>query len=206
VALIAVACGSSGRDLRTPASNAISPTRSSAPASGSTTTRAAAGGTSVGTSVGTSGGTVAPIGDLMITSPSFVANAPLPAPFTCDGPSPELRWTGVPTGTSQLVLAVIDVDAQDAVQWLVTGVAPTDGSVGSGTTPAGATALTNSFDRAGWNGPCPPAGSTHRYDFVVLALPAPITIPGTTPARDAFQQMRQAAGGREAALTATVTR
>jgi Raf kinase inhibitor-like YbhB/YbcL family protein len=191
VALAAAACGTSGRELRAPAPDAVSPQRSSTPVNRPSTTTTT---------------TVAAASTLALTSPSFSDGAMLPAPFTCEGPSPELRWTGVPGETAQLVLAVIDRDAQDAVQWLVTGVAAADGSVGSGSTPAGARTLTNSFDRDGWNGPCPPAGSTHHYDFVVLALPAPITVPGSAPATEVYERMRQAAAGRQAVLSATVSR
>jgi Raf kinase inhibitor-like YbhB/YbcL family protein len=193
LALVAVACGTSGRDLRPPAPNNISPTRSTTPFNGLSTT------TTTGVQATTSGA-------LSIASPSVVTGSELPAVFTCTGPSPELRWTGVPAGTRQLALAVIDRDAQDAVQWLVTGMAPADGSVLSGSMPPGAQALTNSFGRAGWNGPCPPTGSTHHYDFVILASPMTVTVAGTTPAPDVFEQLRQAAAGREASMTATVTR
>jgi phosphatidylethanolamine-binding protein (PEBP) family uncharacterized protein len=142
---------------------------------------------------------------MALTSPAFTSGDELPATSTCVGAPPELQWSGVPTDTVQLVLAVVDTDT-DKVQWLVTGIAPADGAIKGETPPAGAKALTNSFDLAGWTAPCPPAGTTHHYEFVVLALPATITIPSATPASEAYARIRQAAGDRYATLSALVAR
>jgi len=187
------ACGTTGRDLRAPAPDAVSPTRSSTPRSASATT----------TSRPT--GSVAPGAELALSSPAWITGSPLPVADTCEGSSPELVWRGVPADTAQLALAVVDRGSPRRVHWLVTGIAPTDGSVASGAVPNGAKVWTNSFGRASWTAPCPTSATTASYDFVVLALPAPLTLPAGTPASEAFERLSQAAGGARATLVATVT-
>ena len=52
---------------------------------------------------------------LILTSPAFADGAAIPPRFTCEAEdiSPELRWTGIPTGTKSFGLIVDDPDAPD---------------------------------------------------------------------------------------------
>jgi len=118
----------------------------------------------------------------VLTSPAFADGAAIPAHYTCDGPgpSPELRWSGVPEGTAALLLEVIDVDAHDFVHWLVLDLpAETSGALPSGVTPTAASPQQgrNSFGQVGWGGPCPPSGS-HHYVFTLFALVSPLGLAG----------------------------
>ncbi len=96
--------------------------------------------------------------------------------------SPEISWSGAPSGTRRFAVAVHDPDASTGGagwwHWLVIdiparvtqlkkGAGKADGSG----LPAGARQIANDFGDAGWDGPCPPRGdSPHHYTFTVYAL------------------------------------
>jgi Raf kinase inhibitor-like YbhB/YbcL family protein len=117
--------------------------------------------------------TVLPGTALRLSSPAFADNGPIPRQYTCDGAdqSPPLAWSGVPTGAIELQLTVKDIDAPGGgfVHWAVTGIRPLDASVGAGQVPAAGVQGPNSFGSSGYRGPCPPAGSPHRYVFTLEA-------------------------------------
>ena len=121
---------------------------------------------------------------LVITSPDFAPDAPIPVRFTCEGDdvSPGLAWTGVPDGARSLVLIVDDPDAPDPaaprrtwVHWLLYNLPATgDGlppAVPSRMLPGQALQGKNDWGRAGYGGPSPPIGR-HRYFFRLYALDA----------------------------------
>lgn len=184
VLLGASACGSSGRDLRPPAENAVSPKRSTS----STASIAASPA----------------LTPLTLTSPAFTSGQALPAELTCTGPSPALTWTGVPAATAELVLIVTDTSEDGYVHWLVTGIAPANASIAVGEVPPGGTELVNSSGRTGWLAPCPPAGVAHTYDFILLALPQPSAVAPGTEAKAAVTQLMPLAGGGTSILKATL--
>lgn len=117
-----------------------------------------------------------------ITSTAFNADSDIPQRYTCDDEdiSPPLQWTGVPEGTQSLVLIVDDPDAPDPeapkmtwIHWLLYNL-PFDTTslpeaVLDSELPAGTQQGTNSWDRIGYGGPCPPIGR-HRYFFKLYAL------------------------------------
>jgi Raf kinase inhibitor-like YbhB/YbcL family protein len=117
-----------------------------------------------------------------LVSTAFADGAPIPTRFTCDGDdtSPDLTWSGAPDGTRSLALIVTDPDARRFVHWLVydmTG-APSGGlPAAASSSPDAPPQGTNSFGRAGYGGPCPPAG-THHYEFVLYALDRPLGLSG----------------------------
>jgi Raf kinase inhibitor-like YbhB/YbcL family protein len=120
--------------------------------------------------------------EFVITSTAFDPGGSIPARFTCDGAdiSPELSWSGAPSGTAALVLLVDDPDARDFAHWIVLDLAGTASgalSQGIGTSPGAPTQGRNDFGRVGWGGPCPPSG-THRYRFTLYALAAPLGLSG----------------------------
>jgi Raf kinase inhibitor-like YbhB/YbcL family protein len=114
-------------------------------------------------------------GAFTLTSPAFANDGAIPRRFTCqgDGPSPELRWTGVPPGTTTLALLVVDPDApidHGFTHWVLTGIDPAAGRLAVGT--AAGTPGDSSRGSPGYTGPCPPTG-THHYVFTLYALAAP---------------------------------
>lgn len=99
--------------------------------------------------------------------------------FTCDGTdvSPELKWTDPPKQTESLALIMDDPDAPSGtwVHWVLYDLpadarglpegVPKDRSLSNGARQG-----RNDFNKIGYNGPCPPRGSLHRYFFKLYAL------------------------------------
>ena len=89
----------------------------------------------------------------------------------------------------EIALVVTDTDANDFVHWVVAGLDPKNPSIAEGSVPVGAIEGANGFSTAaapsvGWNGPCPPKGSTHHYRFTLYALDQQIELPTGSPASD----------------------
>ncbi len=112
---------------------------------------------------------------MTVRSSAFAPGGRIPSLYTCDGRdvSPPLKWSGVPDGTTQLTLTMIDHDAPggDFIHWQLSGVSPGASGLGAGQPPAVGVAGTNSFGTTGYRGPCPPKGQPpHHYVITVTAL------------------------------------
>ena len=125
-------------------------------------------------------------GRLQLTSSAFSEGDSTPAQYTCDGQdiSPPLNWVGVPPGTQSLALIVDDPDAPGGtwVHWVLYDIAPERSDLPEGvplgeTTEGVGTQGENDFRKNGYKGPCPPAGTSHRYFFKLYALDTPLNLP-----------------------------
>lgn len=101
----------------------------------------------------------------------------LPATYTCDGTDtwPTLRWSGIPAGTAELALLVLNVEPVNEAlffDWAVAGLEPTLTGLDSGKLPKGAIVGKNSFGKTGYS-ICPPQGH-ETYVFALYALPSSI--------------------------------
>ena len=110
---------------------------------------------------------------MKIESNSFIANAFMPAKFSCEGRevNPELMISDIPKEAKFLALIMDDPDAPNEtfIHWIVWNI-KTEGS--KKTIPENSVPGTqgkNSAGKTGYIGPCPPTG-THRYYFKVFAL------------------------------------
>jgi Raf kinase inhibitor-like YbhB/YbcL family protein len=129
-------------------------------------------------------------GGVSLTSSTFRSNESIPARHTCDGAdlSPPLSWDRVPNGTQSLALIVDDPDAPRGVftHWILFNL-----SAGARELPEGVAKTErpdvgglqgqNDFGNVGYNGPCPPPGSPHRYRFTLYALDTSVDLePGAS--------------------------
>jgi Raf kinase inhibitor-like YbhB/YbcL family protein len=121
-------------------------------------------------------------------SSDFTPGGAIPRVHTCDGQdtSPPLRATGLPAGTKEVLIVMVDHDAGDFMHWGIASLAPSGpGSIDlpAGGKPAGAVPGRNSFGSLGYRGPCPPSGdSAHHYAITVYALSRPSELkPGFPP-------------------------
>ncbi|MCW4033224.1 MAG: YbhB/YbcL family Raf kinase inhibitor-like protein [Candidatus Bathyarchaeota archaeon] len=108
--------------------------------------------------------------ELIITSPAFQNNGPIPKKYTCDGEdiNPPLRIEKIPEESRSLVIIFDDPDAPMGtwVHWVVWNISPTEGIKEDSV--SGVEGI-NDFNRHAYGGPCPPSG-THRYFFKIYAL------------------------------------
>jgi Raf kinase inhibitor-like YbhB/YbcL family protein len=124
---------------------------------------------------------------MALSSSAFKDGQPIPADYTCDGKniSPQLNWSGAPGNTQSFLLIVDDPDAPSGVwtHWILFNL-PSDTSElveDFAKSPSTAKQGTNDFKRSGYDGPCPPAGKTHRYFFRIFALDTTLNLsPGAT--------------------------
>ncbi len=137
----------------------------------------------IGLACASGSGEAGPVSTMRVTSPSFEANGPIPARYTCEGEdvSPALAWTGVPSRARSLVLIVDDPDAPDPaaptrtwVHWVLYNLPPDATGLpeavrSASDLPPGTAQGVNDWNRVGWGGPCPPIGR-HRYHFRLFAL------------------------------------
>ena len=109
-----------------------------------------------------------------MTSKSFSSGGQIPVEYTCDGKnvSPQLTWSSPPEGTKALVVIADDMDASGGfTHWIVLNLPPDTLSLAEGIDPAtlGARVGQNDFKNIRYNGPCPPHGDMHRYQYRVFA-------------------------------------
>jgi Raf kinase inhibitor-like YbhB/YbcL family protein len=138
-----------------------------------------------------------------LTSPAFAEGEAIPAEHSCEGPSPDLEWTGVPEDTVELALTLLDPDAGNFVHWVAWGIDPASTAL-----PAGAAAPSegeNDAGRPGYFGPCPPEGQRHRYVFTLYALGSPLGLEEGASPSEAVAAVREADVTATAELTGTYT-
>ena len=127
---------------------------------------------------------------MQLTSTAFRAGEPLPLNHTCDGNnvSPQLQWSGTPSGTKTFALIVDDPDAPMGiwVHWVLFNLPGNSTDLAEDVPkgqylPNGARQGLNDFKHLGYGGPCPPPGKPHRYFFKLYALSDTLDLkPGAT--------------------------
>ena len=119
---------------------------------------------------------------LAVTSSSFAEGQNIGMNFVftgCGGKnqSPQLSWSGAPSGTKSFAVTCFDPDAPTGSgywHWLAfdipASVNSLDAGAGTDRSPGGGSGR-NDFGVSSYCGPCPPKGDQpHRYIFTVYAL------------------------------------
>ncbi len=131
-------------------------------------------------------------------SPTPTANAPLvlsssvfgngeriPAKYSCqsDNVSPPLNWNVSPPGTQSFALITEDMDGPSGIitHWIIFNIPARTRELkevvpNQGELTDGALQGNNVRGQVGYTGPCPPAGTTHRYLFTLFALDQPLSL------------------------------
>lgn len=133
-------------------------------------------------------------------SSAFKSGESIPVRYTCEGKniSPPLAWRGVPEEARSLALICDDPDAPRGTwsHWVFYNI-PSDREEIPENFPRGGSPEwggmqgRNDFGNTQYGGPCPPAGSSHRYFFRLYALDEELNLePGATRAQvmDAMQE------------------
>ncbi len=127
---------------------------------------------------------------LIITSPVFENNKPIPKKYTCDGEdvNPPLNIDGIPVETKSLVLIIDDPDAAMGTwdHWIVWNIPPKN-KIYENSVP-GVEGL-NDFRKHSYGGPCPPSG-THRYFFKIYALDVQLALGSNSRKKDVEKAMK----------------
>jgi Raf kinase inhibitor-like YbhB/YbcL family protein len=111
-----------------------------------------------------------------LSSPVFQSGDAIPTRYTCDGEniSPPLRWSQPPQDTQSLVLIMDDPDAPSGTftHWILFNIPPDTNELienfsrDTGGIPQGR----NDFKNDRYDGPCPPADTTHSYYLRLYAI------------------------------------
>lgn len=138
---------------------------------------------------------------MSLQSPAIVASGGslgrLAATYTCDDKDswPALHWGGVPAGSAELALFVMNVQPVNEelfVDWAVAGLQPSLDEIKAGELPKGAIVGTNSFGKRGYS-ICPQGGG-EIYMFAVYALPQSISPAKGFDARELRQEVLDVSG------------
>lgn len=119
---------------------------------------------------------------LKLDSASFSHNETIPerhAADTCNGAniSPGLQFLNVPEGTQSFVVLIQDPDAPQTTftHWVAYDIPADSDILPEGASNDGTSFLQgrNDYGHTRYDGPCPPAGETHRYFIYLYALDVP---------------------------------
>jgi len=136
--------------------------------------------------------------DLALKSSSFTDT--IPNQFSsCEGQtndSAELSWQSPPASTESFALIVTDPDAPIGTftHWILYNIPPDTRELPQAVrkeeqTPNGSRQGANDFGETGYDGPCPPGNSTHRYLFDLYALDTRLNLPSGVEKRAVLDAM-----------------
>jgi Raf kinase inhibitor-like YbhB/YbcL family protein len=126
--------------------------------------------------------------DFILTSSAYTEGGTIPTAHTCDGAdsSPQLSWTGTPSGTMSYAILFTDKDNSGLLHWAIwdipgsaTGLPENVEKMFMPSNVAGARQSSYQSPTKGYLGPCPPTGTTHNYELVLYAIDV-ATLPGTS--------------------------
>ncbi len=120
----------------------------------------------------------------------WAAGAPIDIRYTCDGSnaSPALSWTGVPEGTQEIAISLVDEtnlsNGRPFIHWVLSGIDPSLDRLAENEVPFGSTRGLNFFGDVDYTGPCPDPGTTASFSITVFALNQQVELADGTPAAE----------------------
>jgi len=136
-----------------------------------------------------------------LTSPAFTQGQRIPTKYTADGEglSPPLQWSGLPNGSSELVLVMDDPDARRGTytHWVIYGISPSIRGLPEShpssrkhlSRPEQVAQGLNSRGELGYTPPSPPSGALHHYHFKLFALDRKIRLPAGLSSQELQQRI-----------------
>jgi len=137
--------------------------------------------------------------NISISTEAFKAGENIPSEYTCDGKnvSPALSWSSIPAGAKTIALIMDDPDAPRGtfVHWVLYNIPSTTQELPKGVPrneklADGSLQGMTDFGRAGYGGPCPPPGKSHRYYFKIFALDNQINLSSGATKGDVEKAMK----------------
>lgn len=131
--------------------------------------------------------------------------------YTCDGSNaaPALSWTGIPSGTAELAISMVDEsnlsNGRPFIHWVMSGIDPGLDRLAENEVPPGAVQGINFFGDIGYTGPCPDPGTTGTFVLTVFALGQQLEFADETPAAELLDAIGTVAIATSGS-TGTVTR
>ncbi len=126
-------------------------------------------------------------------TPAFSDGEKIPVKYTCYGNNtiPTLKWSNTPSNTKSFVIIVYDPDApkKNFIHWIVYNIPSNITEISAKNLNTSLQGL-NDFNRVGWDGPCPPKGSSHRYVFRIYALDVVLNLSGKVTVNDVLDKMK----------------
>jgi hypothetical protein len=135
-------------------------------------------------------------GTFTLSTNAFADKGTLPVLYTCDGkdPSPQLSWSNPPNNTAAFALLLSDPDAPGGTfyHWVIFNIPATVTTLPEGmkAAPTGTIIGMNDWQKAQYNGPCPPKGSLHNYIFTLYALDTVLKLPANADAKAVLDAMQ----------------
>jgi hypothetical protein len=130
--------------------------------------------------------------EFRVSSTTFENDATVPQSMVFNGTagnvctggdqSPELHWTEPVFGAKSFAVMTFDVTAS-FTHWGMYNISPERHSLPAGAGMAGSSygeQIENDFGDFQYDGPCPPPGLVHVYQFTVYALDTKLDLGGTT--------------------------
>ncbi len=116
---------------------------------------------------------------LTVTSSAVKEGKSIPVENSGEGKdtAPDLSWSKAPARAKSIAITCEDPDAPGGTwfHWILFNLEPEATKLAAGTEkkaslPGGVGQGINDFGKVGYNGPMPPKGSEHHYQFKVFAL------------------------------------
>ncbi len=135
---------------------------------------------------------------IVLKSGVLKENELIPIDYTCDGKdiSPQLEWESVPERTISFCIIMDDPDAPGGVftHWIIFNIPSNYRSLTENFPKIpefenGTKQGKNDFNKIGYNGPCPPKGSTHHYRFTIYALDKTLNLESGIKVKDLMKEI-----------------